>query len=352
MPRHDADVGMQLFNTEEERNFMKITIKELSHISGYSSSTICRVINNSPGVKPETREEIKKLLEKYQYRTNVMELRRLTANNRKVMVIVGDLENTFYMEQVRAVNRILGENGYNTMIVTSECNHGEEEKYVEMAQHESYAGIIFIDISPRLPQDDESGGGLPMICMNRNIPFSSYGSVITDNYQGGYKATQYLIDKGHRKIIYLAGKNSSFSVQERGRGFRDAMLKNGIPVTANSIYSGNLDIKSGYTFGEMKVKKCLDCTAVFIANVQMGIGFMKAMNDYSVSIPDDISMICYDHSSMARSLNITSVGVSPCKMAEKTVDILMGSLKGETVEVQDVLIRPCIEERRTVKSMI
>lgn len=199
---------------------MRITIRELSEISGYSSSTICRVINNSSGVKKETREAIEKLLDEYQYRTNVMDFRRQAANCRKVFIIVGKLENGFYIEQAKYISRLLKEMGYEAMITTSFEDEKIEKSVVETAKKESYAGIIFTDVCTGSGQDLPDENGIPILCLNRNVPLSPFDSVITDNYLGGYLATQYLIERGHRKIMFLAGKLASHSMRERERGFR------------------------------------------------------------------------------------------------------------------------------------
>ncbi len=330
---------------------MGITIRELAEISGYSSSTICRVINNSGGVKKETREAIERLLDEYQYRTNVMDLRRTAANCHKVLVIVGNLGNGFYMEQVKCISQILRENGYDVIIATSQEDEKIEKNLVQMAKKESYAGVIFTDISAGSGQDMPDEKDLPFVCLNRNVPLAPLDSVITDNYQGGYLATQYLIDRGHRKILFLAGKIYSYSMRERERGFREAMFRSLLPITSHNVYHGNLDIKSGYAFGEMLIKKYPDCTAVFTGNDMMGIGFFEAMRDYGVRVPKDISLICYDHSPIAESLGFTSVGVSTWKMAEKAVDILTDRIHGNVDGVQDVLLRPGIEEGRTVQDV-
>lgn len=112
---------------------MGITIKELSELSGYSCATISRVITNKGNVKTATRDAIEKLLIDYNYRTNIMKIRNDELNRKTIMIIIGDLDNWYYMELIRVIKYTMIAKGYMTLIGFSDNQIIEEERYVQMA---------------------------------------------------------------------------------------------------------------------------------------------------------------------------------------------------------------------------
>lgn len=331
---------------------MGITIKELSEISGYSQSTISRVITNKGNVKKETRQDIEQLLRKYDYRTNIMELRASGKIRSTVMVIVGDLHNWYYMEMISELNKILKAHEYTPMIGFSDNDQQLQNEYVQKAYDENYAGIIFLNVV-----DGEDLKGLltrkkcPVVFLNRNVKSMDMDTICTDNYKGGYLATSYLIEMGHRKIVHLTGTMYSATTFERMRGYEEAMKAAKLPVTNSNIYYGNLKSDSGYEFGVDYVKKGLDFTAVFCGNDLMAMGFMEAMRDFGINIPEDVSVICYDDTPLVANgrIRMTTVGVEPSRMAKGAVELLLGKINGEEQDARTILYSPHLSQRDSVK---
>lgn len=331
---------------------MGITIKELSEISGYSCSTISRVITNKGNVKEETRKAIEKLLAEHEYRTNIMELRKAEADVPKIMVIVGDLDNWYYMETVRVIKHQLLDTDYTPVIGYSDNDIAEEEKYVRIALNDGYAGIIFVNVrgGQELAQLLEDNG-IPVVFLNRGIKFAPFDSVCNDNYQGGYIATEYLIGMGHKKIGHLMGSLYSNTALERRRGYEDAMRDRGLVVTANSIHNGDLKSESGYQYGETLIKKGLDYTAVFCGNDLMAVGLLEAMADYGVKVPEKLSIVCFDDTLLAKRAKLTAIGAEPLKMGRTAVENLLSRIKGDEADAKTVFYKPRITIRESVQRL-
>ncbi len=332
---------------------MGITIKELSEISGYSCSTISRVITNKGNVKEDTRKAIEELLTEYNYRTNIMELRSSKLSRRTIMIIVGDLDNWYYMEIIRAINYELAKDNYITLIGYSGNKIKDEDDYVKMAVNENYAGIIFInvrgenDLCNLLEQSHK-----PVVFLNRGIRFADFNTIRSDNYQGAYMITDYLIGMGHKKIGHLAGSTYSTTACERKRGYADAMRDRNLVVTNNSIYIGNLDWESGYRYADYIVKKGLDYTAVFCGNDLMADGLMEALEVYGIKVPEDLSVVCYDDTPISKRRKLTTVGADPVKMGKKAAAMLLFNIKNEMSEENSVVFRPKITIRDSVGKII
>ncbi|MDD3219027.1 MAG: LacI family DNA-binding transcriptional regulator [Lachnospiraceae bacterium] len=329
---------------------MGITIKELSEISGYSTATISRVISNKGNVKESTRKEITNLLLKYNYRTSMMEVHKSAVNNRTIMVIVGDMNNWYYMEIFKIISGIAVKNDYFTIIAYTDNNLEMEELYLNVAISEKYAGVIFMNvrggdkIRDLLKEND-----FPAAFLNRGIKHAYFNTVINDNYQGAYQATEYLIKAGHKKIGHLAGSYFSHTAAERYRGYTDAMHDNGLVVTKNSIYQGNIDWKSGYTFGQEMIKKNLDFTALFISAYQMTEGLLDCFMEYGVNIPEDISIISFDETPDMKRHDITTICAEPEKMGRTAMNLLMEQIHDHKAERKSIQFEPVLNIRKSVK---
>ncbi|VUW95283.1 Catabolite control protein A [Dorea longicatena] len=329
---------------------MGITIKELAQISGYSTATICRVIQNKPNIKESTRKEIEELLMKYNYRTSIWELRQAEMNSKKIMVIIGDLTNRYYVDIFTGMKKSTKETEYSMYIVYSDNDENQEIEFLEQAIREKYAGVIFMNVR---------GGGkirdllkdnhFPAVFLNRGIKHAYFNTVTNDNYQGGYQATEYLIKAGHKKIGHLAGSYFSATALERCRGFEDAMRDNGMVITNNSIYQGNIDWKSGYDFGKMMIQKNWDFTALFVSAYQMTEGLMDCFKEYGVRIPNDVSIVSFDETpSMGRS-GITTICAEPEKMGETALRLLRKQMAGGEIDSERIHLEPVLKVRESVK---
>ena len=253
---------------------MGITIKELSEISGYSITTISRVITNKGNVKKETKEAVQKLLVQYNYRTNVMDFLKSEQSSKIIMVILGVLDNFYYSSLIKVIKEKTETYGYSVLIGYTDNSLEEEEKYVRMAIKEQYAGIFFMNVRGGNDLAELlKSGGVPVVFLNRGIRFAEFDSVTSDNYRGGYMITSYLIEMGHKKIGHLMGNTYSTVAQERRRGYEDAMNDAKLPVTRNSVHIGELNYESGYKYGEAIVKnlgspKAMDRMTSYLMNVK------------------------------------------------------------------------------------
>ena len=147
------------------------------------------------------------------------------------------------------------------------------------------------------------------------------------------------------------GYTYSTVAQERRRGLEDAVKEAKLPITRSSVYIGELNYESGYNYGEHMIKHGLDFTAIFCGNDLMAIGLMRALSDYGVSVPGDISLVCYDDTRYVRDYGLTTIGAEPDKLGGKAVDMLLAKINGEQTESGTVVYRPHITERSSVRQI-
>lgn len=331
---------------------MSITIKELSKISGYSTATISRVISNKGNVRESTKKEIEALLLKYNYRTSMMELHRSAVNKKTIMVIMGDMNNWYYMEIFKVISRLARESGYFTIITYTDNEEKTEERYLKLAIGEHYAGVVFMNVrGGEKIRDLIKENRFPAVFLNREIRHTNFNAVTNDNYQGGYRATEYLIRSGHKKIGHLAGSSFSYTARERCRGYEDAMRDYGLVLTKQSVCWGNIDWKSGYGFGETMIKKGLDFTALFVSAYQMTEGILDCFAEYGVKVPDQISLLSFDETQTMNRHEITTICVEPEKMGRTAMELLIDQILDDRADTRRIQFEPILNIRGSVKKL-
>ena len=128
---------------------------------------------------------------------------------------------------------------------------------------------------------------------------SQIPSVIIDNTVSGYEATQYLINKGHRRIAHITGALDTNTGIRRADGYKKALQDHGIDLSEKLIFEGDFSQESGYLAMKEILERSNGLTAVFAGNDMMALGAYRAIYDAGLKIPEDISIIGHDDFALA-----------------------------------------------------
>ena len=332
---------------------MNLTIIDIARLSGFSKSTVSRVLTGDPNVKAETRERIRVLMEEHHYKRNEIARCMVKGNIHIVLIIVGDIANFFYGRSVSEIENILYEAGYMAVVCNSEYNSQKELDFLNMAMEFKFAGVILMTASEspelcRLLAELEC----PVVLMNRylrNMPNMDY--VIQNNYLGAYEAVSCLIKMGHRRIFHLAGVFGSSTADDRMRGYQKAMEDAGYQVTPDMIMEGNLKWKLGYQYAKRLIEEATDATALFIANDTMTLGFISGWTEGGRCIPDDMSILCFDYTPLMdqMAVKISTVGVDAGELGSLTAKLLLERISGSDIPPQNIVCQPHLRVKSSVK---
>ena len=168
---------------------------------------------------------------------------------------------------------------------------------------------------------------VPVVFLDRNPGLKDISLVATDNHNGMYQATRYLITLGHRKIMYLGGREGTSTDNDRLAGFRDAISDSAIDdgqiaeIHADFAYQ-----KAFESVSSMIAQGTMKYTAIASANDTMAMGAMKALKNAGLRIPEDISIIGYDDIPSAAFAELTTVRQPFAEMGRTAIMQLMASI--------------------------
>lgn len=306
-----------------------VTIRDVARIAGVSTATVSRVLNNSPVVRPETREKVLAVIADTGYRPNLTARRLSIGRTHSIGIVLPFLTLPSFVERLRGVQSVLADTEYDLVLVTAETPEKIEDCINNLLSQTGVDGIIIVSITPTDQQVDQiEQQRMPVVLVDATQ--SRLNRVVVDDISGGYQATRYLIDLGHRRIAflsdYLDNPFNFVSMSYRCDGYRQALEEAGIPFRPDYQSEGELGGREAYE----KAKTLLNLpdrpTSVFAASDTHAAGVLKAAHDLGIRVPEDLSVVGYDDIRDAEYLNLTTIRQHLFEMGVKGAQMLMTAL--------------------------
>jgi len=339
---------------------------DIAKIAGVSRSTVSRVINNYSNVPEQTREKVMKVIKEYNYVPRASARSLVKRKSQTIGLFIVDIHeemhqgiynNTYFSPFTASI--IDYANKKNYFVLTFSVYKYEGLKKVQDIFREGRVDAgIFIGVKNNeeyLQELIEEGYKVAVIDYD-NIHIGSKSNVLiinADNEGGAYKATSYLIKKGHRRIAHIAGDLDKLSGLQRINGYKKALEAAGLDYNDKLLFYGNFDMESGYKAAKEIINTSPMPSAVFASNDSMAMGAIHAFNESGFKIPDDISVMGFDDIELASYVNppLTTMHVFLHKMAMLAADRVISLIDSNEVDCQHDIIPVRLIERFSVKEI-
>jgi LacI family transcriptional regulator len=278
-----------------KKSSAEITIIDVANEAGVSYSTVSRVVNNKTYVNAETRQKVLQAMTRLGYQAN-LHARSLAGGRSNVIgLLVIDLTTQYMGEIIRGIDDVLAANQYELMLYTTHRRKTKESAYVNMMTRGLADGLLIV--LPREPEaylESLRERDFPYVLIDQLGTDESDLSVVAANRQGGYEATQHLINLGHRRIGIITGWMDMISARHRLEGYEAALADHGIPYDPELVFVGDFSQPGGFTGASYFLEMAEPPTAVFASNDVSALGVYDAVRTYGLSIPTDLSVIGFD----------------------------------------------------------
>jgi LacI family transcriptional regulator len=322
----------------------KMNIKEIARLANVDHSTVSRALRNSPVVRPATIERIKKIARDYHYVPNEIARSLKTQKTKIIGLIVSDIKNPFFTEIISATESFLTRNSYNIILCNTNYNVQEEQKFINILFSRSVDGIIWSPTSlEHLHLDFFNRYKLPCVLLDIKVNNLATNSVFVDQEQGAFSAIRHLVQKGHRKMAFLAGPATLSSSEQAIAGFLKAHKTYRVPVDKDLILRIPQNYDAAYSATLKLLKKNKDITAIFSLTDFMCIGIYRALQEMGLKIPDDMAVVGYDDLTLTRFLqpSLTTVRQPNSEIGRKAAELILGNIReGARWKPQTVTLQP------------
>ena len=268
---------------------------DVAQEAGVSYSTVSRVVNNKDVVDETTRARVIQAINELGYVAN-RQARSLAGGPSQVIgLLVRDLGTGYIGEIIRGIDDELAQSQFDLMLYTTHRRRTEEPLYVTMLTQGMADGLLLV--LPRQPEvylASLTERHFPYVLIDHQGIAENEPAIAAQNWDGGFKATEYLIGLGHHRIGFVTGNMKMGCAHDRLNGYCAALEKHGISKNENFICEGNFFQPDGYEAGKTLLDLPAPPTAIFASNDVMAFGVMEAVRDRGLKIPNDISVVGFD----------------------------------------------------------
>lgn len=250
-----------------------VTLKDVAERAGTTAATVSYVLNGSGKryISDEMRQRVEEAANELGY-VKSSAASSLKGKKRKIIaVLVPQFANQFFTNLVLGVEEIADRYGYILSICNTFDDPEREREIIKRTQSQRVDGYI---ITPSQEGEETTRPirkiGIPMVIVDRKLNCSEkYFFVSAQNYESTALGLEYLLKKGHRKIIFIGWTANFGGLELREKAYRDLLRKYRIPETDAFVYNGEFTEESGRDLTELALREHPDATAVFYAyNVQ------------------------------------------------------------------------------------
>ena len=337
------------------------TLKDIAKAAGVSIMTVSNVINkNYSKVSQETVDNVQKIIKEYNYVPN-LSARSLSKNKSKLIAVIittynedqNFLKDPYVSELFGEIESFIRQHGYYTIIRSVQTM----EHVSKLLQHWNVDGAIFLS-----PQTEEAMEQIydqskcPVVFIDsvhqtrKEIP-----TVSIDDFKGGYIATKYLINYGHKRIAFASWDvHNSPIISQRFLGYRKALEEANIEYTDDLYINTLTRYEDGFNIGRNLANHSNDITALFATADLLALGVIEGAMLNGCMVPNDLSVIGFDNLEICSFVRpkLTTVSQDVKKKAKASTELLFSLVKKEACDTFNIVLDVQLEARQTVQNIL
>lgn len=328
------------------------TIDQVAALAKVSAATVSRVLNQSPGVRQQTRERVNRALEKLAYKPNYAAQALARSREKSLGLIIATLSEPFFMSVADSIGNACQTESIQLITLLGGQSAQTEEAALRSAQEHNCRSIVFHSkylCDEKLAEILEETPGL--ILLNRLLPSHPERCVWLDNIYGAEKMVHHLANAGHRSFAYI---NSAFEIddpEDRLAGWKKGLQAMSLDPTLLNGEHDNPTIEGGYNATQRLIKKGIRFTGLLAYDDSMAAGAIRALRDQGIEVPRDVSVVGFNDAYVARFTipKITTMHYPVEQMAQRAAMLALATPEENDIGEKNAgRFVPVIVERQSV----
>lgn len=299
-----------------ENNYTKdgknaLTIYDIAKKSGFSVTTVSRVLNGSPNVSARTRNRISQVIEETGFSPSSVARALTSAQTKTIGIIISDITNPYFSSLYLEIQKYAVEAHYSTLVFNTfygGSSHGvpasiPETQYFSMLLDKKVDGVLIMggEIDKDVVTDEyirslnELGKAVPVVVLGED-PGNTSCTFISRNIESGVSTlVMHLAALGRRRIAFIGGEPGVKTTTCRLKAYEDTLRSLSLPVLPELISLSNYYMSDGYAaMTRLLENREAGPTGVLAINDAVAIGALRAMSDHGLKAPQDISVVSCD----------------------------------------------------------
>ncbi|MDP5227400.1 MULTISPECIES: LacI family DNA-binding transcriptional regulator [Arthrobacter] len=317
-----------------------VTRKDVARLAGVSTAVVSYVVNGGPkNVSPATEEKVRQAIAALGYRPNIAARALKVGSSQILGMVVPKISSPFFAGLAKAVEQAAEERGFAMLLGDSRDSLAVESRHLRNFVDRQVDGVFLCSVVNHRPDVSElDGRGIKTVLLNFSeypLPFDAIGPEFVGSSR---QAVEHLAGHGHRDIALVQGLVTGNTLDGREQGWRDALEGLGLPE--GRVIRCPFDRAGGYEAGRRFLALPQRPTAVFITSDEQAVGFLRAMHEAGVRVPEDVAVFSFDGSEEAEFTwpPLSTVRQPVQEMAEAAVRAIIGSGRDDPARIQ---VFPC-----------
>lgn len=314
----------------------KITLKDIADIAGVTSMTVSRVVSGKGSVKETTRQRILKIVREMDYKPNLLARSLSSMRSMTIGVIIPKTEQVFldnYLAQIlTGIMAVVKEYDYKLMIYPVEDSESKGNLYLTVARSKLVDGIILL--KPKIHDKNLKSlaeSGFPYILVNHRSEEQFYNYIDTDMHGSTVMVTEYLFEKGCRRIGFVAGNREEQNSLDQLAGYHSGLKKMGLNFEEDLVIYAEGHAGKAYSDMDNWLSPHQMPDAIICATDYIAIAVMDRLKSENISVPDDIAVVGFNDIDLAKFTQpkLTTVKQPLLGLGKTAAENLIGLIEGE-----------------------
>jgi LacI family transcriptional regulator len=319
------------------------TIHDIARELEISASTVSRALNDNPRISLKTKEKIKAVADKLGYRPNTLASNLRNKKSNTIGIVVPLINRYFFSSVISGAEDVAFKAGYNVVISQSNDLAAKEISIVQSMFSNRVDGLI-ISIAMQTDTFDHlklfRKKHIPLVFFDRAVPEIETDKIVVDDFAGGFRVTQHLIDQGYKRIGHLAGPQNLTTYLDRKNGYIDALLKNGITYDESLIIVNTLTSDEGVPAIQQLMSLPNSPDAIFCGNDTTALSVMIYLRDKGIRIPEDVGIVGFSNEPFSKvvSPSISTIAQPGFEMGQKAAELIIRKIENKERTYQTIIL--------------
>lgn len=323
----------------------KASLKDIANKVGVSTALVSYVLNGrekEARVSPGTAQKIREAAKKMNYQPNQVAKSLKSGKSNAIGLLVADISNPFFGHLARTIEDESKKKGYTVIFGSSDENFKNSQRLIDTFINRQIDGFI---IAPAEGSEEQlhylTDSNIPFVLIDRYFKGIESSYVGIDNFKATYQATEQLIMRGYRNIVFVCYKNKLQHTEDRYQGYAQALKNYGIKNFNKLICEVEYNNSSYFNekFREL-LKPGKKTEAVLFSTNTLSIMGLKTLKDLNIQIPDDLAVFCFDES---ESYDLFYCPISYVRqpleeIGQKAVQILLDQFANKQKLIRQVIL--------------